>query len=129
MFQELKIRTGSDLRAVVDINQPGDMSEEGTYQDGPIIGRLTVGDGNLPEGTLLHGRLWTGPNIYDVETNVERAAVMGRYTLAVLPDGRKLPVCIVLGNPDGRVPMREGSKAGAAVLNRELPVSAVWRWP
>ncbi|HZH17447.1 MAG TPA: serine/threonine protein kinase, partial [Archangium sp.] len=129
MFQELKVRTGSELRAVVDINQPGDMSEEGVYTDGPVIGRLTVGDGNMPEGTLLHGRLWTGPGIYDLETNVERAAVMGHYTLAVLPDGRKIPVCIVLGNPDGRVPKREGSKEGAAVLNREVPVSAVWRWP
>ncbi|MFY0528114.1 hypothetical protein ACN28I_34800 [Archangium gephyra] len=129
MFQELKIRTASRLQAVVDINQPGDMSEEGVYTDGPVIGRLTVGDGNMPEGTLLHGRLWTGPGIYDLETNVERAAVMGHYTLAVLPDGRKLPVCIVLGNPDGRVPKREGSKEGAAVLNREVPVSAVWRWP
>jgi serine/threonine-protein kinase len=129
MFQELKIRTASRLQAVVDINQPGDMSEEGVYADGPVIGRLTVGDGNMPEGTLLHGRLWTGPGIYDLETNVERAAVMGHYTLAVLPDGRKLPVCIVLGNPDGRVPKREGSKEGAAVLNREVPVSAVWRWP
>jgi serine/threonine-protein kinase len=129
MFQELKIREGSDLRAVVDINQLGDMSEVGVYQDGAVIGRLTVGDGSLPEGTLLHGRLWTGPGIYDTEMNEPQAAVMGRYTLAVLPDGRKRPVCIVLGNPDGRVPMREGSKAGAAVLNRELPVSAVWRWP
>jgi len=128
-LQELKIRPGSDLRAVVDINQPGDMSELGVYQDGPVIGRLTLGDGGLPEGTLLHGRLWTGPGIYDVEMNRQRAAVMGRYTLAVLPDGRKLPVCIVLGNPDGRVPMAEGSKPGAALLNREVPVSAVWRWP
>ncbi|MFL5358795.1 serine/threonine protein kinase [Archangium sp.] len=129
MFQELKLREASELRAVVDINQPGDTSEEGVYQDGPVIGRLTVGDGNLPEGTLLHGRLWTGPGIYDLETNVERPAVMGRYTLAVLPDGRKFPVCIVLGNPDGRVPKRENSKEGTAVLNREVPVSAVWSWP
>ncbi|MCY1083422.1 serine/threonine protein kinase [Archangium lansingense] len=130
MFQELKVQTASLLRAVVDINQPGDTSEAGVYQDGPVIGRLTVGDGNLPEGTLLHGRLWTGPGIYDIAGDVERPAVMGRYTLAVLPDGRKYPVCIVLGDPsDGRVPLHEGSKAGAGVLNRELPVSAVWRWP
>jgi serine/threonine-protein kinase len=130
MFQELKIRTGSELQAVVDINQPGDMSEVGVYQDGPVISRIVRGDGNLPEGTLLHGRLWTGPDIYDVAADWKRPAVMGRYTLAVLPDGRKYPVCIVLGDPsDGRVPKHEGSKDGATVLNRELPVSAVWRWP
>ena len=38
-------------------------------------------------------------------------------------------VCIVLGGEDGRVPMHEGSKEGAAVLNRALPVTAVWSWP
>jgi serine/threonine protein kinase len=129
MFQELKLRTASPLHAVVDINQPGDMSETGVYQDGAVIGRLTEGDGNLPEGTLLHGRLWTGPGIYDLQTNVEREAVLGRYTQAVLPDGRKYPVCIVLGDRDGRVPKEEGSKPGTAVLARDLPVSAVWRWP
>jgi serine/threonine-protein kinase len=129
MFQELKIRTGSPLQVVVDINQPGDMSEEGVYQDGPVIGRLTVGDGSLPKGTLLHGHLWTGPHIYDLETNVEREAVLGRFTLAVLPDGRKYPVCIVLGGQDGRVPKGAGSKPGAVRLPRELPVSPRWRWP
>ncbi|WNG41583.1 serine/threonine protein kinase [Archangium violaceum] len=129
MSQELKVRTDSPLRAVVDINQPGDMSETGLYQEGPVIGRLTVGDGNLPEGTVLHGRLWMGPGIYDIAGSVERPAVMGRYTQAVLPDGRKYPVCIVLGDRDGRVAKEEGSKPDAAVLARELPVSAVWHWP
>jgi serine/threonine-protein kinase len=129
MFQELMVDEASPLYAVVDINQPGDASELGVYQDGPIIGRLTTGDGNLPQGTLLHGRLWTGPGIYNIAGDVERPAVLGRYTLAVLPDGRKYPVCIVLGERDGRVRKWEGSKEGAALLNRELPVSAVQRWP
>jgi len=56
-------------------------------------------------------------------------AVLGRYTQAVLPDGRKYPVCIVLGDVDGRMPKSEGSKPGAAVLARDLPVSPVGRWP
>jgi serine/threonine-protein kinase len=129
MFGELKVQTGRGLRAVVDINQPGDFSEEGVYQDGPVIGRLVEGAGSLPEGTLLHGHLWTGPGIYDLETNEKREAVLGRFTLAVLPDGQKRPVCIVLGGQDGRVPKGEGSKPGAVRLPRELPVSAVWRWP
>jgi serine/threonine-protein kinase len=129
MSRELKVETGSRLRAVVDINQPGDMSEVGVYQDGPVIGRLSMGDGNLPAGTLLHGRLWTGPGIYDIAGSVTRPAVLGRYTQAVLPDGRKFPVCIVLGDTDGRVPKSEGSKPGAAVLARDLPVSPVERWP
>jgi serine/threonine-protein kinase len=69
------------------------------------------------------------PGIYDIAGSVTRPGVLGRYTQAVLPDGRKYPVCIVLGNPDGRVPKAEGSKPGAAVLGRELPVSPVGRWP
>jgi hypothetical protein len=129
MFKELKVGTGSPLRAVVDINQPGDQSVPGVYQDGSLIGRLTVGDGDLPEGTLLHGRLWTGPGIYELQGDVQAPAVLGRYTQAVLPDGRKYPVCIVLGDMDGRVPKAEGSKPGVTVLPRELPVSPVWRWP
>jgi len=130
MFQGLKLSMGSPLIAVVDINQPGSTSVLGAYQDGPVIGRITEGDGNLPEGTLLHGRLWTGPGIYYIRGDVKEPAVTGRYTLAVLPDGRKYPVCIVLGDPrEGRVPTKEGSKPGAAVLNRELPVSPVERWP
>ncbi|WP_257463256.1 serine/threonine protein kinase [Archangium lipolyticum] len=126
---ELKIETGSRLRAIVDINQPGDQGDTGVYQDGPVIGRLTRGDGNLPEGTLLHGHLWTGPGIYDIAGDVKRPAVLGRYTQTVLPDGRKYPVCIVLGDTDGRVKKEEGSKPGAAVLARELPVSPILRWP
>ncbi|WNG23785.1 serine/threonine protein kinase [Cystobacter fuscus] len=133
MFQELRVQTGGRLRAIVDINQPGDFSQTGVYQDGPVIGRLVEGAGHLPEGTLLHGQLWTGPGIYETvyEMSVEkkRPAVMGRYTQAVLPDGRKYPVCIVLGDGDGRIPKEESSTPGAAVLARELPVSAVWRWP
>jgi serine/threonine-protein kinase len=135
MFGEWKVdqdrRPFTGLRAIVDINQPGDGT--GVYTEGPVIGRITRGAGGLPEGTLLHGRLWTGPGIYDMDHEtgqvyLDAEAVMGHYTLAILPDGRKYPVCIVIGNPDGRVEKLEGSKPGAAVMNRELPVSAVWRW-
>ncbi|HEX8436007.1 hypothetical protein [Archangium sp.] len=129
MFEELMVQTAPGLWAVVDINQPGEFSDVGVYQDGPLIGRLVQSAGNLPEGTLLHGHLWTGPGIYDRDTKEEREAVLGRYTLAILPDGQKRPVCLVLGGHDGRVAKGAGSKPGAAVLARELPVSPVWRWP
>jgi serine/threonine-protein kinase len=131
MFDVLKILSPNSLRAIVDINQPGKFIDVGVYQDGPIIGRIVEGNGDLSEGTLLHGRLWTGPGIYyNLGGDMKEPAVTGRYTLAVLPDGRKYPVCIVLGNPgDGRVPKLEGSKPGAIILPRNLPVSAVQRWP
>ncbi len=130
-MKQLKIRPGNDLRAVVDIKQPGDQSEAGVYQDGPVIGRLTRGAGELPVGTLLQGRLWTGPGIYEVDsTGFKDDSALGRYTVAVLPDGRKYPVCIVLGDaPYGLVPKAAGSMPGAALLARELPISPVWRWP
>ncbi|HYO72239.1 MAG TPA: serine/threonine protein kinase, partial [Archangium sp.] len=129
MFKELKVRTGSELTAIVDINQPVGMTGVGVYQDGPVISRIERGDGNLPEGTLLHGRLWTGPGISDIAADGKRPAIMGRYTLAVLPDGTKYPVCIVLGASDGRVPKREGSKDGASLMMQRQPVSVVERWP
>ncbi|MFY0572811.1 serine/threonine protein kinase [Archangium lansingense] len=129
MFREWMVQTGRGLRAIVDINQPGDFSDVGTYQEGPVIGRLVEGAGGMPEGTILHGHLWTGPGIYEMEGEEKSPAVLGRYTLAVLPDGQKHPVCLVLGGDDGRVPTGEGSKPGAVRLPRELPVSAVWRWP
>jgi serine/threonine-protein kinase len=135
MFKELKIRTGSNLYAEVDISQPGRMSALGVYQEGPLIGRISRGDGELPVGTLLYGYLWTGPGIYDVSANTpegktwKREAVLGRYTQVVLPDGRKYPVCIVLGDRDGRVPKAEGSGPGVTTLPRALPVSVVRSWP
>jgi eukaryotic-like serine/threonine-protein kinase len=128
-MKKLRIEPGDDLRAVLDINQPGDQSQVGVYQDGPIIGRITRSAGELPVGTLIHGRFWTA-GIYEEYRNYRGEAVLGRYTLAVLPDGSKYPVCIVLANPDeGFVGKEEGSRPGAALLAREIPVSPVWRWP
>jgi serine/threonine-protein kinase len=127
MFRVLDVDTTKGLKAVVDINQPGDQSQLGTYQDGPVVGRVvgySWADPALPDGTLLYGRLWTG-----VVDDTGRPAVMARYSEAKLPDGRTHPVCIVLGGFDGRVRVAPGSKEGAAVLPRELPISAVERWP
>jgi serine/threonine-protein kinase len=125
MLEELKLTEGSPLRAIVDVQQPGDQSELGTYRDGALTGRVTYGEGGLLEGTLLRGQLWTGPGIYEDKDE----AVIARYTSAKLPDGREVPVCIVLGGPDGRVPKVEGSTAEAVKLPRELPANAVRRWP
>lgn len=127
MFRVLKVDRSKGLSAVVDINQPGDQNQFGTYQDGPVVGRV-VGydwaDPALPDGTLLYGRLWTG-----LVDDTGRPAAMVRYSEAKLPDGRTHPVCIVLGHFDGRVRVNPGSKSGTAVLQRELPISAVERWP
>jgi eukaryotic-like serine/threonine-protein kinase len=128
-MEALELQTTSPLEAIIDINQPGETGDAGVYQDGPVISRITQGAGNLPEGTLLHGQLWTGPGIDEVWGKTKRPGVMGRYTQAILPDGRKYPVCIVLGERDGRIGLAEGSKPGAFILSRNQIVSAVWRWP
>jgi len=127
MFRALGMDTTKGSKAVIDINQPGDQSLLGTYGDGKVVGRIvgySWADPALPDGTLLYGRLWTG-----LVDEYGRPAAMARYSEAKLPDGRTYPVCIVLGNPDGRVRTQPGSKLGAAVLPRELPVTAVERWP
>jgi serine/threonine protein kinase len=126
MFKQLKIQTDSFTRALVDIDQPGRIGEMGLYKEGPVTGRVTVGDGLLVEGTLLHGQLWIGPGLKD---EFGREAVIGRYTRAVLPDGKEYPVCIALGGPDGRMPRLPGAKSGTIRLPRDSPVNAVWRFP
>jgi serine/threonine-protein kinase len=102
------------------------MGDWGIYQEGPVVGRITYGDGLLVEGTLMYGHLWIGPGLMD---DFGREAVIGRYTKAVLPNGREYPVCIALGGPDGRMPRVPGSKPGTVELPRISPVNAVWRWP
>ena len=129
MFEELKLRRGGSYVSLIDINQPGPIQMDGAYRDGPIIGRVRddgLSDPGLPGGTLLFGRLWTGPGIKNQDG---QESVIGRYTEAVLPDGRKVPVCIVLGGPEGRWYKEPSSTVDVAVLPRELPVSAVWNWP
>ncbi|WP_284668695.1 protein kinase [Myxococcus sp. SDU36] len=127
MSRVLAVDTTKGLKAVIDINQPGDQSQLGTYRNGAVVGRIagySWADPSLPDGTLLYGRLWTG-----LVDEYGRPAAMARYSEAKLPDGRTFPVCIVVGNPDGRVRTQPGSNPDTAVLPRELPVSAVERWP
>ncbi|XXF76528.1 serine/threonine-protein kinase [Myxococcaceae bacterium GXIMD 01537] len=130
MFEVLGLTRSSELRALIDVNQPPEGHQPGTYRDGPVVGQV-VGeewtDPRLPAGTLLYGELWTGPGILWRD----KPAVTGRYTRAKLPDGRTLPVCILLGNNPSEAGWEAlpGSKPGAARLPRELPVWPISRWP
>jgi len=71
---------------------------------------------NLPVGTLLHGRLWTGDP-------AEKIA-WARWTKAEFPDGRKIPVCIV----SFPLAWQEGSTPDAPVLETPMPAHATTRW-
>jgi len=111
---------------IIDINQPGKQQQEGTYRPGSIVSKVVTYSwtGPLPEGTLLYGQLWT-----EGLTKEGQEAVLGRYTEALLPDGRRVPVCFVLGDLTGLTIKNPGSKPGEARLPREWSALAVRRWP
>jgi serine/threonine-protein kinase len=111
---------------VIDINQPGDVQQEGTYRPGPIVSKVVKYSwtGPLPEGTLLYGKLWT-----EGLTREGQEVVYGRYTEALLPDGRRVPVCFVLGGQTGLTTKHPGSKPGEARLSRECQALHVRSWP
>jgi len=126
-MESLNIRERLIYKVVLDINQPGEQTQEGIYRTGPIISRVvkdSVSAPSLPVGTLLYGQLWT-----EGLTRRGRDAVYGRYTEALLPDGRRVPICFALWDEAGIFPKEPGSKPGEARLPRVLDVMALDRWP
>jgi len=124
-MRELNLHPGT-YRVVIDINQPGTNQQEGVYRSGPIVSKVVKYSwtGPLPEGTLLYGQLWT-----EGLTKYGKEAVLGRYTEALLPDGRRVPICFVLGDQTGLTIKNPGSTPGQARLPREFGVLAVDLWP
>jgi len=125
-MEELNLLNQGAYSVVIDINQPGKQQQEGAYRPGPIVSRVVKYSwtGPLPDGTLLYGQLWT-----EGLTKEGQEAVLGRYTEALLPDGRRVPVCFVLGDLTGLTIKNPGSKPGEARLPREWSALAVRRWP
>ena len=116
-----------EISVVIDINQPGAANQRGLYRQGPItskVVRQSWSENPLPEGTLLYGQLW-------IEGIIQsgRPAVMGRYTEALLPDGRRFPVCVVLGDPRSGMIGTSEYKPGEATLSREDSAFPVLAWP
>jgi serine/threonine-protein kinase len=125
-MEKLGVPERADGRLVLDIHQPDTESGElGRYQDGPITSVLLgITKGMLSAGTLLIGELRT----YSKSKSIPGVEVTyGRYTEARTPEGKRYPVCFLLGNVDG-VPQYESSQPGAVVLPRTLPVFAVKRF-
>jgi hypothetical protein len=125
-MEELNLLNRGGYMVIVDINQPGEESQEGIYRPGPIVSKVMKypGRGPLPEGTLLYGKLWT-----EGLTKEGHDAVYGRYTEILLLDGRRLPVCFVLGDLSGLSAKEEGSKPGEPRLRRAMSALPVRRWP
>jgi eukaryotic-like serine/threonine-protein kinase len=105
-------------------DQPGYSTVMTTYQEGPIVSGVDEfmedpDGGDLPEGTLLYGWVWSsGDRVY------------GRYTRAKFPDGQEIPLCIVLGTRDKTYwPMYEEFKAGPTwEMGKSVPFHMVDRF-
>ena len=124
-MEKLGLTENTSGRLVLDIHQPDTPSGElGRYQDGPITS-VIKGDskGILPSGSLLIGALKT----YNKSKYPDEHVTYGRYTEVRTPQGKRYPVCFLLGNEDG-VPQYEASQPGAVVLPRTLPFFAVKRF-
>jgi serine/threonine-protein kinase len=110
----------SEASVMIDVNQPGEITDRATIQDGPIVSRVVDdGLGSMPEGTLLYGYLWTGG---------ER--IVGHYDRAKLPSGEIIPVCFALMSAGEQTLAKLwGSKApGTVEISRQVPVGAVRRF-
>ncbi|RKH02778.1 serine/threonine protein kinase [Corallococcus carmarthensis] len=116
-MRKLSLNKGGSGSVYTDITRPGRGSEELIVHDGPIVSLVIEQYGDLPVGTRLYGRLWTG-----------EGRVTGRYTKAELPDGRIYPVCFVYGNFDG-LEWNEGSKPGAVRMPRTFAYTVVNSFP
>ena len=117
MFEVLRIREGDSVVVTIDKNQPGAMSQGGVYSDGPVRGIVRDGIPELPTGTVLVGRVWTGGG-----------ALLARYTEARFPNGDTYPVCIAIGDK-GAEPAKDGPRPGTVTFNRSMYGWVVKNWP
>lgn len=117
MFEVLRFYEGDSVVITIDKNQPGIMGDFGVYSDGPVRGVVQSGVRELPTGTVLVGRVWTGGG-----------ALLVRYTEAKYPNGRTYPVCIAIGK-DGAMPAEKGPQPGTVYFNRSMYGWAVKEWP
>ncbi|NTX41434.1 protein kinase [Myxococcus sp. CA033] len=117
MFEVLGLPEGDSVTVTIDKNQPGTMSDAGVYSDGPVRGIVRKGVKELPTGTVLLGRVWTGGG-----------ALLARYTEATLPNGRTYPVCIAIGEK-GAEEAEPGPQPGSITYSRSTLGFAVKRWP
>jgi serine/threonine-protein kinase len=126
-MEEIGVFEERKLLVILDIHQPGKITEEGVYRTGEIVSQVNA-DGALsralPPGTLLFGQLWT-----EGLTKEGDPAVYGRYTEAQLPDGRRFPICGALYDWTGLLRKEPGSKPGAARLTRRSYFYPVRRFP
>jgi len=100
----------------LDFHTEGAMDVYANFREGPLVSRL---DGyKLPEGTKLHGFMWTGGE-----------KVQAYWTEAELPDGQKMPVCMVLGyDQRGGYPKEQGMQPGTVSIPTAVPMTVTRRF-
>ncbi len=120
---ELEMYEGNGIAVWLDVGQVEPPYEPlwGVYRSGSIVSRVSRSEGKMPKGTLLYGQLWM---------NEKERVAYGRWTEAELPDGKKVPVCLILASSRGDgYRWMEGSAPGAVRLPKHVPFEIAHRWP
>jgi serine/threonine-protein kinase len=100
---------------------PGKEHQAQAVQEGPVTIRVPEDFGGLPQGTVLSGQLYIGP---------ER--VYGRFTQAQVPSGTVYPVCLELMDDDERgveIDKEASSDSVIKIGNPNQNVRPVERFP
>ena len=116
------MKPGDQNEVQLYIHDQGELSEFANSQPGPIvsvIGSEWDADGWFPIGTKLYGFMWTGGE----------EKVQAYWTEAHLPDGQKLPVCLVLGYDErGGYWKRPGTQPGTFRISKRAPATVMRRF-
>jgi eukaryotic-like serine/threonine-protein kinase len=126
-MKQLRLDIGESGLLFLDVHQLESKrgGEVGVYKDGPIVSVFKgSAQSTLPYGTLLKGTLWT----YSGRKSRSGLDIAyGRYTEAETPDGKRYPICFILGDREG-VNQEKSSQPGAVLLPRTLPFTIVKRF-
>jgi serine/threonine-protein kinase len=102
MRNQLELKPGNQFDIFMDEHRSP--TADFHIQDGAsVVGITREQEGRLPEGTRVHGRVWTGGEY-----------LTGHFTRAVTPDGRSYPVCFAMRVGKVPGPQPEG---GAHIVN------------
>lgn len=127
-MKQLRIEVDDYAEAWIDVTKPRAEFGYTTFRDGPVVSSFAYRFGDIPEGSVLFGRLYVSGNGVDKYGDKR---VYGRWDKVKLTDGRELPVCFRLGNRDG---LYENSDKNAptppdqARFPHNMPLQAVDRF-
>lgn len=127
-MKQLRIEVDDFAEAWIDVTKPRAKFGYTTFRDGPVVSSFAYRFGDIPEGSVLFGRLYVSGNGVDKYGDKR---VYGRWDKVKLTDGREFPVCFRLGNRDG---LYENSDKNAptppdqARFPHNMPLQAVDRF-